>query len=128
MHDAEETCGQELAASAEIPAAIGALLRHVSFNLLDHARAVGKATNAAAEEHDALLRVAAGYGEIADAAERTAKFMQTLKDLPAVPHDAAAIDRSEFVAWMTKKIDFQRRLAALLLEHADQSAKVLGRS
>jgi len=125
MPQEEPTCGQELAASADIPDNFGRLFRHVAINLRHHASSVGNESAPAALEHDALLRVAAGYEEMADAAERAAQFMRTLADLPAVPHGTAGFERDDFVDWMITKIAIQRRLGTTLLEHAEQSADVL---
>ncbi len=128
MHDEDQqTCGQELAASADIPDDFGRLFRHVAINLRNHALAVGSGSAGASRERDALLRVASGYEEIADAAERTAQFMRTLATLPAVPHGTDGLGRDGFVDWMTTKIAIQRRLGTTLLEHAEQSAHVLAK-
>lgn len=124
-HEEEQSCGQELAASADIPDGFGRLFRHVAINLRQHASSVGTESAPASLEHDALLRVAVGYEEMADAAERAATFMRSLATLPAVPHGTAGFDRDDFVDWMTTKIAIQRRLGSTLLEHAEQSADVL---
>lgn len=125
--DQEASCGQELAASAEIPDTFGRLLRHVAVNLRAHARAVGQASPEASLEHAALLRVASGYEEIADAAARTAKFMLTLATLPPVLHDGEALSSDDFVDWMATKIALQRKLGGTLLEHAEQSESALAK-
>jgi hypothetical protein len=128
MTDEELTCGQELAASAEVPEAIGALMRHVSSNLEAHARWVGVATPPARHEHDAMLGVAEAYRAIATAAEDAAAVMRSFHNLEPAPHDEAGFDRAGFVSWMRAKIELQKSLASLLMDHAALSEKALDRS
>jgi hypothetical protein len=119
------TCGEELAASAEVPEAWRDLMRHVAINLEAHASWVGMASPAARAEHEGMLRVAAAYRDMADAAERAAVLMRSLRALPAAPHDPAAFDRAAFASWMRAKIDRQRALAALIEHHAAVSERAL---
>ncbi len=125
MAHQEETCGQELAASAVVPEQFAALFRHVAVNLRDHAAWVGAASASAKREHDAMLDVAHGYDAMSVDAQRTASLMRTLDNLPAAPHDPERLDREKFLAWMKTKIELQRGLAGMLLEHAEQSERVL---
>jgi hypothetical protein len=119
--EGDQTCGQELAADAEVPEALARLMRHVAENMDAHARWVGNATPAAAREQDGLTAVARGYREIADAAVGAAAAMKSMRDVPAAPHDPARLDRALFARWMAAKIEMQRALAALLLRHAEAS-------
>lgn len=121
----EPTCGAELAASAEVPEAWRDLMRHVALNLEAHAIWVGTTSPAARAEHEGMLRVAAAYRDMADAADRAAVLMRSLQQLPAAPHDPAAFDRAGFVDWMRNKIGRQRALAALLERHATVSERAL---
>lgn len=123
--EVEETCGQELAASAVMPEQFGALFRHVAINLRQHAAWVGVATEDAAAEHTAMLAVAAAYEQIAAATVSAGSLMRSLESLKPVPHDPASMDRTTFVNWMQQKVELQRSLATLLLEHAEQSEHVL---
>ena len=59
--DVEQTCGAELAASAEVPEKWGALMAHVAANTETHATWMGNGSEAARRERDGLLRVAAAY-------------------------------------------------------------------
>lgn len=127
MTEEERTCGQELAASAEVPEAIGALMHHVSSNLDAHAQWVGVDTDAARNEHDAMLRVAAAYRAIATAADEAAAVMRSFRDLEPAAHDSAAFDRAGFVVWMRAKIELQKNLATLLMDHALVSENALER-
>lgn len=122
------TCGEELAVSAEVPEAWRDLMRHVAINLEAHARWVGTATPAARAEHEGMLRVAAAYRDMAEAAERAAALMRSMRALSAATHDPAAFDRAAFADWMRAKIDRQRALAALLERHAEMSERALGRA
>ena len=120
-----ESCGDEIAASAEVPEAWRDLMRHVAINLDAHATWVGTASPAASAESDGLRRVAAAYRDMADAADRAAALMRSMRALPAVPHDAAAFDGAAFASWMCDKIGRQRALAALLERHAAATARAL---
>jgi hypothetical protein len=121
----ETTCGEEIAASAEVPEAWRDLMRHVAINLEAHATWVGTASPAASAENDGLLRVAAAYRDMAEAADRAAAVMRSMRALPAAPHDPVAFDGAAFASWMRDKIVRQRALAALLERHAAASARAL---
>ena len=120
-----ETCGQELAASAVVPEQFAALFRHVAVNLREHAVWVGDTSAEAKREQNALIEVALGYEATSAHALHTARLMRTLTDLPMVAHDPDRLDRHGFFDWMTTKLELQRRLAQLLLEHAEQSQRAL---
>jgi hypothetical protein len=125
MHEDEPTCGQELAASAEVPSVLARLMQHVAVNLRAHARWVGAETAVARAEHDAMLRVAEACESIARSAEHTARLMQSMIGLPPAPHDPARRDRAEFATWMRTKIGLQRELANMLTAHALESERAL---
>src|SRR4051812_45284938 len=120
-----QSCGEEIAASAEVPEAWRDLMRHVAINLDAHATWVGTASPPASAESDGLRRVAAAYRDMADAADSVAALMRSMRALPAAPHDAAAFDGAAFASWMRDKIARQRALAALLERHAAASARAL---
>ena len=123
--ESERTCGQELAADAEVPTALAVLMRHVAENMDRHAAWVGNQTAAAGRESEALVGVAAHYRAIASAAEEAAKAMTAMRDLPPAAHDPARLDRVALAGWMRAKIDLQRAFAALILRHADDSGAAL---
>jgi hypothetical protein len=100
-------------------------MEHVALNLDAHAAWVGNESAAAQLEHEAMLRVAAAYRGIARAAFDAAALMRGLGDLPPVHHDPARWDRAAFARWMRQKIQLQRALAELLLEHVDASERAL---
>jgi hypothetical protein len=125
--DAEETCGAELSRDAELPQKLGQLMTHVARNLRAHAAWVGTQSAVAKLEHDALQQVAAGYEAISEAASRTAAAMIAMRELPPAPHDPNAFDRTSFVSWMRDKVELQRELAKMLLDHASSSEAVLER-
>lgn len=125
MSDEERTCGQEIAESAEVPEAMAALMEHVSANLEAHARWVGVDSDAARGEHDAMRRIAGEYRAIAAAASAAAAAMRSFRDLEPAPHDGARFDRAAFAEWMRKKIELQKKLADMLIEHAAASEKAL---
>jgi len=119
------SCGQELAASAEVPAAVARLFAHVALNLRGHAAWVGGESQPACAECDALLRVALDYERIAAAAEQAARHMRTCAVLEPAAHDPATLDRSALRSWMQTKLALQRALADLLLAHAQVSESAL---
>jgi hypothetical protein len=125
MQESELTCGQELAASAEVPSALGALMGHVALNLRAHAHWVGDETEAARTERDAMLRVAEAYEAVAQCAQQAAELMRSLRALPPAPHDPARRNRNEFATWMRTKIRLQHALANMLNAHALESERVL---
>jgi hypothetical protein len=121
----EPTCGEELAQSAEIPDAVAVLMQHVALNLHAHANWVGRASEAARNEHAAMLKVAAAYEDLAASAQRAAQTMRSFEHLPPAPHDAQQRDLPAFIAWMRTKITLQYELANLLAAHATESEGVL---
>ena len=125
MQQAEETCGQELASGASVPEQLSALFKHLAENLRDHAAWVGNATPEAKREQEALLAAAERYQSISDQAAQTANQLRGLAQLPAAAHDASKLDRNKLAASMRTKIELQRKLAGVLLEHAEQSQRVL---
>jgi hypothetical protein len=122
---AMESCGAELAEAAVVPEQLAALMQHVAENLDAHAVWVGTATAEAEQEHDRLLKLADDYRSIAAAALRAVATMRDMRSLEPAPHDPARWDREAFARWMRKKIDLQRAFAHLLLEHAEDSERVL---
>jgi hypothetical protein len=122
----EQPCGEELAASSEIPEAWRALMAHVALNLEAHASWVGAETEAARREREAMLAVAEAYRAMADAAARAATLMRSLRDLPPAPHDPARFDAPAFAIWMREKLVLQRALAEKLARHADHAVAFEG--
>ena len=121
----EMTCGEEIAASAEVPEAWRDLMTHVAINLEAHATWVGTASPAASAENDGLRRVVAAYRDMADTADRAAALMRSMRALPTAPHDPAAFDGDAFASWMRDKIARQRALAVMLERHAAISERAL---
>ena len=121
----EQTCGQEMAAAAEVPQRWQDLIDHVAANMEWHATWVGTASPGAKREHDALLRVAGEYRAMAAAGGRAAAAMKVMKDLGPTPHDPSGLDRVGQARWMRAKIQMQRQFAALLTRHADESEQAL---
>jgi hypothetical protein len=121
----EESCGQELAHSAEVPDQLSRLFAHVAENLDVHAEWVGTRSPEALREHDAMRAAAGAYRKIATAASDAASLMRGLSDLPAASHDPGRLDRQGLAAWMHTKIAMQRDFARLLLEHAAESERAL---
>jgi hypothetical protein len=120
-----QSCGEELAASALVPERLAALMLHVSLNLDAHADWVGRSSEAARLESAALRELATDYRAIAEAAERAVQRMRDAASLAPAPHDPSRWDRAAFVAWMQRKIELQRALAELLLEHVGASERAL---
>jgi hypothetical protein len=120
----EATCGQELAADSEVPEKLSQLMSHVAENMQAHAKWVAASADGKME-HDRLMVVAREYEAIAAAADRAARAMKDMRDIPAVKHDPALLDRAAHVRWMRTKIEMQLQFAELLTRHAEISKKVL---
>jgi len=108
-----------------VPQRLAALMLHVAQNLDAHADWVGNSSEAARLERAALLELATDYRAIAEAAERAVQHMRNAAGLAPAPHDPSRWDRAAFVAWMQRKIELQRGLAQLLLDHAQASEQAL---
>ena len=121
---AEPTCGEEIAADAEVPEKLARLMNHVATNMETHATWAGH-TQAGKQERDALMTVAREYRAMADAATRAAAAMLAMKNLPSAPHDPGRLDRAGLVKWMREKIQMQLQFAQLLTQHAEVSKKAL---
>ncbi len=119
------TCGTELAGDAVVPEQLASLMLHVADNMEAHARWVGTETVEAQAEHDALVKLAADYRQIATAATQAVATMRGMRNLKPARHDSAHWDGQSFTRWMRKKIDMQRAFAHLLLEHAEASERIL---
>jgi hypothetical protein len=120
-----QSCGGELAQSAVVPELIGELMLHVTQNLEAHAQWVGSSSEAARLEQTALRQVAADYRALAEAAAHAVQHMRAAAGLASPLHDPSSWDRSAFRSWMRRKIELQRALAELLLEHAQLSESAL---
>jgi len=125
VSEVEETCGQEIGASAEVPLSWQALMEHVAENMEAHAAWVGADSPAARQEQDGLRRVADAYRAMAAAARTAAQAMQAMTDVPPAPHDPARRDGAGWARWMREKIEMQRELAAMLERHAAASERAL---
>jgi hypothetical protein len=125
MTEVVESCGQELARGAEVPDELARLFAHVAENMDAHAEWVGTKSPDAAREHDAMRAAAVAYRKVAAAANEAASLMRGLGDLPAADHDPARLDRQALAVWMRTKIALQRDFARMLVDHADQSERVL---
>jgi hypothetical protein len=124
MNEDELTCGQEIAADAEVPEKLGRLMAHVATNMEVHARWAATDPRGT-RERDGLLAIAREYQAMADAAMRAAVAMRAMKDLPQTPHDPARLDRAGQTRWMREKIALQLEFARLLVAHAEVSKRVL---
>jgi hypothetical protein len=128
-HRAEEreetSCGHEMARDAEVPELLGRLVDHVAENMVAHGEWVRKSGPGGAEEERGLQQVAQHYRAMAEAAQQAAAAMRAMREIPPVPHDLALLDRMALARWMKTKVHLQRRLAHLLLNHAEHSEAVL---
>ena len=73
----EVSCGQEMAADAEVPEKLAQLMSHVAANMEAHAKWVAGSAGGKLE-HDRLLVVAREYESIAAAAGRAANAMKDM--------------------------------------------------
>jgi hypothetical protein len=121
----EGACGHEIARDAEVPELLGRLMDHVAENMVVHARWDRASSDAGEVEERGLLAVAEQYRAIATASGNAAAAMRAMQETPPVPHDLARLDRAALARWMKTKVTLQRKLAHLLLSHAEHSEGVL---
>jgi hypothetical protein len=123
----ETTCGHEMARDAEVPELLARLFGHVAENMVVHGQWVQRSSESGADEERGLQRVAEHYRAMAAAGQQAAAAMRAMEDVPPAPHDLALLDRVAFAQWMRTKVQLQRKLAHLLLNHAEHSESVLRR-
>jgi hypothetical protein len=85
------TCGEGLAANAELPRAAGALLLTLAGNLEAHLATLDLSDGHARRERDACLHLAAEHRRIASRLETVADEMASYRDLPQGRHDREAL-------------------------------------
>ncbi|MCA9858884.1 MAG: hypothetical protein KC438_04140 [Thermomicrobiales bacterium] len=117
--DQEWTCGMGLAAGSEIPARMADLLSIMARNLELHQRSLDTSDAAASEELIANERLAGRMRDVSGYLEALAGEMVGYRDLPAVPHDEAALNTPDVLETFHALIASERSLANLLNESAD---------
>ena len=119
MSDMDEpwTCGMGLAAGAELPERMGALLEAMARNLELHMRSLDPNSAAAAQELIAYQRLTGSQRTVAGFLQALAGEMASYRDLPMAPHDEAALHTPEVLAAFHQLIDRERELAKYL-QHA----------
>jgi hypothetical protein len=121
MSDPNEqwTCGKGLAAGAEIPERMGALLEVMARNLELHMRSLDPDNEAGAQELIANQRLIGSQRTVAGYLQALAGEMAGYRDLPMAPHDEAELNAPEVLDAFHALIASERDLASYLTASAD---------
>jgi hypothetical protein len=112
--DEPTTCGEGLAASAPVPAKLGALVAALADVLDNHRQALPLADDAARQEAEAYGNI---VGQLRLAAEQlglTAEQMVASRDLPMGAHDVDALSSSHAAEIFAAFVRSERELVELL--------------
>ena len=85
------TCGQGLAATAQLPELIGTLLGALKDVLANHTLAIDLSDANGEQEHDAYMNLVGELGPLAERLQATARLMAGYHDLAAAGHDMQAM-------------------------------------
>jgi hypothetical protein len=112
--DEPTTCGQGLAASAAVPAKLGALVIAMAAVLDIHREALPPTDDAARQEAEAYRKIAGQLRSSADQLEATAVQMIASRDLPMGAHDLDALSSPQAVEAFSAFVRSEQELVALL--------------
>lgn len=112
--DEPTTCGQGLAASAPLPARLGALVTALADVLDTHREALALTDDAARQEAEAYGRIVGQLRLSAEQLEATAEQMVGSRDLPMGAHDMDALSSPHAVGIFAALVRGERELAELL--------------
>jgi hypothetical protein len=119
------TCGQGLAATAPLPAGLGAVTKAIGANLELHLRALDGADPASRNERDVYVTLA---GELSDAATllaQAAARMTAARDLPMAPHDERVMADPRMREAFRRLTDAEHDLAVLLEARLPEDRRML---
>jgi hypothetical protein len=108
------TCGQGLAASATVPAKLGALVTALADVLDTHREALPLTEDAARQEAEAYGRIVGQLRFSAEQLETTAEQMVASRDLPMGAHDMEALSSPHAVGIFAAFVHSERELVELL--------------
>jgi hypothetical protein len=119
------TCGQGLAESAALPAALAQVTEAMAGMLAQHMTALDQADPRSAAEYAVYGELAAAHRRAAGQLRAVADGMAAQRDLPMGPHDMTAIaDPAATWAFQTL-VEAKRHLLTLLRGSADEDDAML---
>jgi hypothetical protein len=119
------TCGQGLAESAALPAALAQVTEAMAGMLERHMTALDLNDPRSAAEHAVYGELATTHRRAADQLRAVADRMDAQRDLPMGPHDMAAIAHPATTQAFQTLVDAKRHLLTLLRDTADEDDAML---
>jgi hypothetical protein len=119
------TCGNGLAANAQLPATLGELTGALANLLETHIEALDLNTEAGRSERDAYARLATEYRDIASRLLATSGNMASYHDLPEAGHDMAYMASAKPLVAFEQLVKAKQQALALLRESADEDEAML---
>lgn len=123
--DEPATCGQGLAASAPVPAKLGALATAMATVLDVHREALPLDDDAARQEADAYRTIAEQLRSSADRLEATAEQMVASRGLPMGAHDVDALSSPRAAEAFSAFVRSEQELVALLRHRLEEDEAML---
>jgi hypothetical protein len=121
----EQTCGKGLAAHAEIPAKLAALIDGTAANLEAHIPSLDTSDEASAAELEVYERLAAQHRAIAERLRGTSAEMADARDLPMGRHDPEKLASPEAVDAFRRLVAIEEDVVAALTAALEQHRAML---
>jgi hypothetical protein len=122
----QPTCGQGLAANADLPAKLAELMAAMADVLERHTDALDLTDSAAREEFDAYSALVQAHRTVADELASLAQQMAGYRDLPMGRHDEAALaDPQGQAEAFQRLLTTERELLALLSAKVAEGEELL---
>jgi hypothetical protein len=119
------TCGQGLAASAPVPAKLGAVVTALADVLDTHREALPLTDGAARQEAEAYGRIAGHLRFSAEQLEAAAEQMVASRDLPMGEHDMEALSSPQAAGILAALVRSERELVELLGHRIEEDEAML---
>ena len=123
--DDRPTCGKGLAATAPLPANLGALMAAVADVLETHLPALDLSDSASRQEDAAYRGLIQDYRDVAHRLEAVGKRMAGYRDLPMGRHDERLLGEPAAVAAFKRFVEREQALLALLQERVAHDSEML---
>ncbi len=121
----QPTCGQGIAAHAELPTRLGELIAALAGVLETHMTALDLADVNAKQEYEVYQRLAQQHRHIAALLQAVAADMAAQRDLPMGKHDMQVMMSAAPVAAFRAYVQAEQELLALLQQSAAQDQQML---
>ena len=119
------TCGQGLAASAPLPAALATIAASMAENLALHMTALDTIDPAARQEHATYAGLVREFLDIATRLAAAAGHMADARDLPMGRHDEKAMKEPRIRDTFRRMVDAEQDLRTLLDQRLVQDRQML---